>query len=555
MKAILNAFLGSEFSRPLRPEVFEWRLTHGMASWLLDGLDEVIAQDAGFFEYLFDLITRPEGQPPRMLLCVRDSLLATNDDFRDFCDEAEEYVAVYELAQWDRHCQQLYAELRFHDRSDAFMTLVDEQPVRGQLAATPYYAQLLADQFESGQLDVLQSEEDLLDASLLAIIEREYRKGLLEKRVVSPEAVRDFAEAVAGLDLEGGFRGVPATEAMELAEIVVVSTEEDSSAEGSIGGLTQLALFSQAGLGQLQFAQEILEHYLIGSYLAQLLNRPDVLTGAMNTRQVPVDWITLRVVAKNVRETGRFGALVSAMYGSGVRPIGFKNLLQTAILAAPSPTALKEVSLERRDLAGTRFANLDLSGVSFRGTDLSDAVFEACSLAGATLEDATLSNTNFQAIPDGGLLGTRFGDLTRFHSVFMNGRRLDTPSQMMAFLTTSTGEKHAVVEPCAAALQLRHLFNKFVKPDGSGRRDWHSRKALVSGKRHADPAKTVDAAIRYGYLIPDEGRDRILRPDGREYSDMIGFATSLNLPPGVRALLDDLCSVKDCQHVPAVASM
>jgi len=62
-------------------------LTNGTATWLVDGLDEVIAHDPGFFDYLLDLITLP-GQTtlPSVVVCIRDSLLATNDDLREFCD-------------------------------------------------------------------------------------------------------------------------------------------------------------------------------------------------------------------------------------------------------------------------------------------------------------------------------------------------------------------------------------------------------------------------------------------------------------------------------------
>jgi hypothetical protein len=72
VKALVNSFLESDSARPLDLEVFNWMLTNGTASWLIDGLDEVIAQDPGFFEYLLDQLrllfgklVRPNGQARR----------------------------------------------------------------------------------------------------------------------------------------------------------------------------------------------------------------------------------------------------------------------------------------------------------------------------------------------------------------------------------------------------------------------------------------------------------------------------------------------------------
>ena len=104
LKALVQSFLTTEVARPLKLESFEWMLTHGFACFLLDGLDEVIARDPHFFEYVYELLTRPDTpRPPKILICVRDSLLVTNAGLRDFLDDAgADSVARHRLAPWRR---------------------------------------------------------------------------------------------------------------------------------------------------------------------------------------------------------------------------------------------------------------------------------------------------------------------------------------------------------------------------------------------------------------------------------------------------------------------
>lgn len=98
LKALVNAFLATDIARPLTLDSFEWMLTHGYACFMLDGLDEVIARDPHFFEYLYELLTRGDSTYPlRILVCVRDSLLVSNKGLRDFVDDAGDVVVVHRL--------------------------------------------------------------------------------------------------------------------------------------------------------------------------------------------------------------------------------------------------------------------------------------------------------------------------------------------------------------------------------------------------------------------------------------------------------------------------
>src|SRR5262249_19738625 len=99
--SVLGAFLRRDFVRPLDARAFSWMLTHGWALWMLDGLDEVIGADPTFVETILEIITDPEASSiPRILICVRDSLLSTNDDLRDLTESYVDTVRTYRLNRW-----------------------------------------------------------------------------------------------------------------------------------------------------------------------------------------------------------------------------------------------------------------------------------------------------------------------------------------------------------------------------------------------------------------------------------------------------------------------
>jgi hypothetical protein len=87
---LVDNFLLTDVASPVSRETFEWLLVNGFASWFLDGLDELYLGDTNFFDYLADLLTRPNSRAQITIWC-RDSLLTTSDafaDFRDLCAPA-----------------------------------------------------------------------------------------------------------------------------------------------------------------------------------------------------------------------------------------------------------------------------------------------------------------------------------------------------------------------------------------------------------------------------------------------------------------------------------
>jgi len=165
-------------------------LTHGHACWLLDGLDEVISRDPGFFEYILDICTRDNAAAPRILICVRDSLLSASQGLRDFVTQADELITEFRLLPWEIESLRSFAKIRLVDKAPKFVATIEGRPNVLELCRTPYYAELLAQRVEdNASLQPLAEdyeEMDLLDDAVRSIIEREYDKGLLQRSVIGP---------------------------------------------------------------------------------------------------------------------------------------------------------------------------------------------------------------------------------------------------------------------------------------------------------------------------------------------------------------------------------
>jgi len=559
VRSLLAAYLRTDFARPLSRETFEWLLANGYAIWMLDGLDEVISQDPSFFDYLLDLLTLPNATAkPKILICVRDALLTVHEAFGEFLEEYADHVEVFRLAKWETPSKRRFAELTLGDRSHDFLRILQEKPELDELASTPYYCHLLSEQFASGQLRETYSESSLLEHALSSIILRDYDKGFIDRDLLSPNDVAAFLEAAASQDFEQGFQGVSVQDAQEWARVLLPADLSQDEEHRLSSQMVSLALFSQGSPGHLRFSQDILEHYLLGRRLISLFSGQDsgkALLRELAQRELPGDWLTIRLLAEHVKNTNQFGRLRNLACEAIAYPAAFKNALKIALLCPDGSGALKEIPFERCDLSGLVFNDLDLTGVSFRGCNLTDTEFRQCNLSGAVLADAILKNTGFLSLPTDGLRGADVGDLTKFFSIRVDrGRVIGDHTRARKWFHDRTQKSSPMVEPCSACLQLRFLFNKLVYPDGTARRSWLKRKAMVSGRRfHDSPEDVLEAAIRHGYLREEERyRERIHRPDGQLYSELLEFATSLRLTPGIRAVLDDVCDINGCPHAPKV---
>ena len=554
VEALLGAYLQSDFARPLTEDVFAWLMTHGLAAWLLDGLDEVIATDPDFFDYLLKLMTMPGGTPPKMVICVRDSLFATNEGLREFCEDFPDDVGIFQLQPWNQPSKRAYARLYLGSgKGPAFILALSANPTANDLATNPYYCRLLADEFSAGSPIENMSAVQLLDQALSSIISRDYEKSFLEEAIISEQDVLEFFEAIAVEDLKRGLLGVSVEVPREMAELVLPADIEGDRLASMVGQMSRLGLFAPTETGNIQFAQEILEQHLIGRAAAKVVKDTDRLLQVLAIRPLHADWQSMRTLAVAVQDQGAHAALARSLPEASGRPTAFRNLVQLLALSAPSQDAgIQGSVLNHMDLAAVRFTSLDLAGYSFIGSDLTDVEFVDCDLKGADFTDAVIKNTWFKPTADG-LAGAQFGNLERFHSLLTeNGNPIWASDEAAKWVSVRTGSQPLRTDPCRASLQLRHLMLKFVRPDGSARRSRLDIRGAKAGKKYADPEAALIGAVRYGYLLADPGRDRVLRPEGDRYNEMVKFASRLEASPTMLELISDLCDQPACTHLPLV---
>jgi hypothetical protein len=285
------------------------------------------------------------------------------------------------------------------------------------------------------------------------------------------------------------------------------------------------------------------------------VSRPTAFISELARRELSSDWLTVRLVADYVKNTNQFDRLKGFVCDAVAYPVAFKNVLKIALMCSSKPDALKDIPYERHDLSGLVFNQLDLEGVSFRGCNLTDVEYHTCNMKSVVLNEAIIKNTGFFTLQSDSLQGVDVGDFKRFFSIRVDrNRMIDNHDEARKWFQQRTKMRIEVIEPCDSALQLRSFFNKLVYPDGTVRRSLLGRRGMLSGKRfHSSSESVLEAAIRHGYLIQEERyRDRIHRPEGQLYSELVEFATNLRMTSGIKALLDDVCEKEGCLHIPPI---
>ena len=410
--SLLHNYLRTEFTRPIDPDIFNWRLINGLGILLLDGLDEILERDAGFFDYLADLITMPNGKmSPSIVICVRDSLFATLGSLKDFCDDFSDYLSVYHLRDWERQSKIAFAaaQLRSERAARKFIATLTVRPALDELSSTPYYCTLLVDEFSEDGLDTGDSEIDIIERSLVRILERERSKGDLLVGVPD-EGIREFIESCATTNLFEG--GISTEDVQEMADVVTlewIEEKEEAEARSRLATqLVQMPLFSHGYDGRLRFAQEPLEHYLAASHLAQnLQSTPEYLA----RREIPEN--VLRLMSQCLHADDREAVWTLLLEKIRDESITGRNAIQLAVRMSAHSDRLAGVQLAGVNLSEIRFEGHVLRGINLDGADLTNTDFSDADLTGGSLNGCLIRGTMFRA--DEEMLNSiEFGEMRRF---------------------------------------------------------------------------------------------------------------------------------------------
>ena len=561
---LLSSFIRVEVDRPIRREVLDWTVANGHGILMLDGLEEVMALDEEFADQILDYFTLPftDGKPT-ILICLRDSLMNRNQAVIDFCTEYADRTTVYNLEKWEESSIRLFSERRITKQEERlnFIRQVRSESTLSDLASLPYYCDLLVQLLEDGQFKGTYSSEQLITSAAESIIQREYGKGLaLTEEVMSVEDVLMFAQDLAQKDLEGGFNGIPPRDVIDWAQdwAELVWPEDVEGRNRFELQMSQIAFFEQGAAGRLKFVHEILELYLIGKLYVNYLRRGEVAVfiDAFNHWEFPFNSIALEVLSAHITNEMNRADVENITFQSVNRPKAFKNMLQILSVAQFDGRFLGITPI-RKDLSGVRFVNMNLSGVSFAGANLDTSEFHYCDLQNTDFSGAIVSNTGFFGISPEHMSGATFGDMNTVHSIRVDGRVgprvLSESKDIRSWLDEyiQIGVDAAAPElPCAAAEQLRHLFGKYIRPDGTGKRSRLSADAINKGTRYIQrPEEATEASVRAGYLTLDRRLSRYHRAEGPKYSEMVEFVRRFEASYDIRFLLDDICDRTGCAHI------
>ncbi|OGA05206.1 MAG: hypothetical protein A3I00_08845 [Betaproteobacteria bacterium RIFCSPLOWO2_02_FULL_64_12] len=569
VKGLIDAFMHTDVAIPAGRPLFDWMIDNRHAVWMIDGLDEIITGDERFFEYVEERITAPRSCPA-VVICVRDSLFRSSESLMNFRSSCGSYVKIFRLRPWDRHARRVFAWIHLQGRAprngeqdpphvSAFLRSIERSPALQDLASTPFYADLLVKNAHDLERQPLGSAGELLELAVSEMCRREYAKaGALRDERLPMAGFREWLEEFAALSYEEG--GVSAAELRELADLAMVFTIGDLGEEEKKAIVEQITmapfLTQSVTSGRLELTHEILTEYLAGRQLArEFASSSPRFADRLSRRAWPADSVMFAVLAGALQAS--LDRVVELPVAASLPAEGFRNVVQLIAMIKGGDTMFRSgrLVLDGARLGAIRLRGLNLNGVSFRGCDLTNVDFEGASLQGAHFEGALLSNTRFTRMPDGAMDGTVFGTLEHFESTFVgDGKRVDDHRVFSEWLARRKGSSTASSgsEPCPTARQILHLFMKFVHVDGQARRDALDRRAIVRGKQvPGAPAyeDCVSGALDVGYLEKAQF-DRIRRPTGAAYGEMVNFVKGGIVSPGIRSLLGSLCRLPGCGHVP-----
>ena len=563
-EALIDNFLRSDVATPVTRETFEWLLVNGFSTWLFDGLDELYAGDQTFFDYILELLTRPDSLANITILC-RDSITTTSTafaEFRDLCAESDLFE-IYRLEDWDRkakrHLAWLHLEGRHphRDEQDAgkvssFMKEVDRSQAVRVLSGLPFYCHTLLDLFERGQKTEFNDDVALLNHVVDQMITREKDKGLLDARLFEENGLEQWLELMAVTYVEESPPvGITRDYAWEYGQLVLRPELDEKSRNNVMMTLLQFPLF-QAGseTGLLVFTHDLIAEALAARvYLADLMKNP-AETGRRLSRTDLEDPVILRFMAKRMGHS-ELTRVLEELHRGGLQDRAFSMLLSLAMIACPDRDLAKRTgaNFESQNLVAVRFKGRDLSGLSFRRADLSHAVFEDCDLHSAHFEGAFLYLTRFAGKNE--MRGAMFGDLSRVESVWVNKHLIKDYAGIRKWVETTTRTPSTHKEPCPTALQIRHLFGKFITPLGDARRDQLRRRGLLAGKQipgAASSKECLEEIISGGYLTMPDFRDRCRRAEGDKYAEIVKFVRDGSVSDGLGRILARLCRRRGCLH-------
>ena len=563
---LIRRFLHDDIASPIQPDTFSWLLTNGFATWLLDGLDELYAGDATFFDDVFNLLGEIDSKAQIIIWC-RDSLLTSSTAFAEFLDCCSDLnvVKVFKLTGWTRQQKRLFAWQRTKERKPkpheddpievkTFLTTVASNPTLESLSAIPFYCGLIFERIRESRILSIRDDVELLNSVIDDIVLREKEKGLLNEADFEENGLEDWMEEIA-VEYVNGKGYADTAQAREFGELVLLSDLSDDRREDNLRSLLQFPLFSSSdeGTGRIAFAHELIAQALAARFYLKEINRERERTTVFD-RLTSIDFdhpVLLRFIASRCTpEMTEY--LLNQLRGGGISNAAFGAVLFLILLVRPARDLVLQENLQfaGKNLAGIRFKNRKLAGQSFFECNLHRVSFENCDLRNASFEGALLNRTYFI---DCDLANAHFPNPNRIDSISFGGKEIHENKEIRKKISDETGMTMEIsTEPCPTALQVVQIFTKFVNRLGESRRRHFYRRVLLAGKR-IEGAATKDSCVRElvrsGYLVVGtDDKQRYFRCEGDAYREVVVAVKDGTLSESLGSIVSKLCRREDCSH-------
>jgi len=426
-----------------------------------------------------------------------------------------------------------------------------------QLSGLPYYCSLLLNKQKEGQPVTANNEFDLLEGVIEAMKAREIEKGVILPDAFEANGLNELLETIAADYCGNNYSGTSADDIQVYSEMVLQSALSQDERQKLLISLVQFPLFAAADRpGVVSFTHELLAEYLFGKQLASTIEADPISVAAkLASKPAYKDALSFKYLVQKLKSQPALRTKIMDEFLRNVAPEkNLKVLLQLWLSSTVQFTKLPSaIVLEGRDLSGLSFLWIDASNISFRHSNLTDTSFRECRLENVGFEGAYFIGTRFDKLDPNSLRGSHFGGIEHFEYIYVNSRTIDDRDAMRAWMAEQTGfvERHA--DPCATALQLRGIFKKFVHDDGTGRRDQLPLHALLRGtiyKGAPTPSDCVSACEKAGFVEPPNFRNYVRRVAGEPYDEVVEFIKNSKVEPRLRAMLDEICPIKGCPHIP-----
>ena len=381
-------------------------------------------------------------------------------------------------------------------------------------------------------------------------------KGLIAENHFEENGLDDWLQINGLKCYQDNFKGFSSGDVKEYAELVLRSDLPMEELENALTSLVQFPLFTTGMVpGTTNFKHELIAEYLAAKWLVNTF-RSDPMKAAriIGDRLDFSDSLACRFIVKEISTDEEAKKKLSRRIRERTASDrAFSHMLQILVMIDKENDIYQNFPLDTCDLRGIEFENINFRGASFCHSDLSGARFVSCNLRDTRFESAIISETHFDTIHEGALHGADFAHIEHFESMSTDGKRMDGRDEMRSWIKRVTGASVSVKDPCPAARQLLAVFRKYVHADGSGRRSELKHDALQRGRHYVGAPRPEECAkhcISYGYLQRPNHRQRVERATGGKYDEMVDFVKEWRLSMDIRSMLDSLCSVENCSHVP-----